>query len=312
MWSGGGSCCQGRYILSTLGKENLEANLAVLDTFRLLRTLEEGNVKDELSRLGLPQGAAGVSVPANGEGVLPTAKDGVTRFGLKERLPLVASEPRRRYVANNIGIVGVDAANLEGELELLKGMGGGTVVLRLLPLDTAKLTRQVGATVVQIVSLLEGNIAAPVADLDVSLELGNVYDGFGELESDAGGSLGEGSLFAVRAIYQLRALVLGTLADRCVVGDIGRGELDLRLLFHSRVGGLTKGREVVRQVLLLVLLDRGRERGVGFQVVEGDANRLLGSRLERLGESNPVVLGIASHWFDQFRFQGSTYIDDSR
>lgn len=131
-----------------------------------------------------------------------------------------------------------------------------------------------------------------MADFNISLERGNVKDGLGKLEANTGRGVSEGGLFAVRAVDKFGALVLGTLANGGEVGDVARGEFDFSLLLSGYVGRLAEGREIVGQVLLLILPNRRGQRGIGLEVTEGDANCLLFSSLEGLGELNSVVLGI--------------------
>lgn len=89
---------------------------------------------------------------------------------------------------------------------------------------------------VQLVALLKRNVSAPVADLDVAVELGNVRDGLHELESDTSGQNGTSWLLAKGTIGELGTLLDGELLvvaasrDLGIVRDGGRSSLDLGLL----------------------------------------------------------------------------------
>lgn len=126
----------------------------------------------------------------------------------------------------------------------------------------------------QRVSLLESDVSAPVADLDIALELGNVADRLGELESHRSGGDGAGGLLVEGTVRELGALLLGELGDVAaagnlgVVGDRDGSGLDLGLLLRGRIRGLSVDRELVAEVLAAVLLDRRGERRVGLEVIE--------------------------------------------
>ena len=175
-------------------------------------------------------------------------------------------------------------------------MSDRVVVLRLLPLDPVELGREVGAAVLEIVALLKRHISAPVADLNVALEVGNVNHGLVELEPNLDGLERAGGLLVKGTIDELRSLLLGELLDVStarklgVIGDVGRCELDFGLLLGCRVDRGAVGREGVRKELLLLLLDRGGERLVGAQEVVGNAQGLLCAGRKRRGESDPNVL----------------------
>ncbi len=145
--------------------------------------------------------------------------------------------------------------------------------------------------------LFKGDVAAPMADFDLAIELGDVDDGFGKLESDLGGRNCASGLLVKRSVRQLGALLLWKLVDFGVVGDGGRGRLDFGLLLARLVSRRGKDGKVVDQILRLVLLNRSGKRAVRVEVKEGDAEGLLSAGLERVGEANPVVLGIAMRNF---------------
>lgn len=136
-----------------------------------------------------------------------------------------------------------------------------------------------------------------MADFDLAIELGDVGDGFGKLESDLGGRNCASGLLVKRSVCQLGALLLRKLVDFGVVGDGGRGRLDFGLLLARLVSRRGKDGKVVDQILRLVLLNRSGKRAVRVEVKEGDAEGLLSAGLERVGEANPVVLGIAMRSF---------------
>lgn len=169
-------------------------------------------------------------------------------------------------------------------------------MLLLLPLDAVEEGGEVCAAVVEGVALLEGDIAAPMADLDVTLQVGDVGDGLVELEADLDGELGAGGDVLVGPVGQLGALLLGELGDVAaarelgVVGDVGRGKLNLRLLLRRCVGGGDVGGRLVQQELLVILANGGRKRPVGGGVVVGDGEGLLAAGLQGLWELDTVVL----------------------
>ena len=53
----------------------------------------------------------------------------------------------------------------------------------LCPLDPVEQCGKVGAPVVQIVPLLEGDVSSPVTDLDIAVKCSNVENGLCKLES---------------------------------------------------------------------------------------------------------------------------------
>lgn len=286
-------------LLGSLGQNDADDNVLILDTLGLLGPIQEGHIQHKATVRGLAQEVLGVRVPADGEGVLPAAKDGVTGLGDKQGLALAGSEPGRGDVADDVVVVRVEAAGREREGEVAQGVAVGVEVLLLLPLDAVEEGGEVRAAVVEGVPLLEGDVAAPVAHFDVALEVGDVGDGLVELEADLDGELGAGGDVLVRAVGQLRTLLLGELGDIAaarelgVVGDVGRGKLNLRLLLRRRVGGGDVGGRLVQQELFVILADGGRKRPVCGGVVVGDGEGLLAASLQGLGELDTVVLDSA-------------------
>lgn len=284
-------------LLGSLRKEDADSHLAVLDALGLLGALDEGNIDDVLARGDRADKVLGVRVPSNGEGVLPAAKDGVAGLGLEECLTAAAPVAGCRDVANSVSVVGRHAAGPQGEPQLLEGVGVGVEVLRLRPLDPAELGREVGAAVEERVALLKGNVAAPVADLNVALELRHVNNGLGELEADGGRGRGTRGLLAKGSVSQLGALLLGELlaaiSDLGVVGNVGRRGLDLRLLLGGGVGRRDVDGEIVNEELGLVLGNRRGEGRVGLEDVVGDAQGQLATGLEGGRQADAVVLNVA-------------------
>lgn len=285
-------------LLGTLGKDDAELDLLVLDALGLLRTLEEGNIQNKAAGGGPAEEVLSVRVPADGEGVFPAAKERVSGLDLEQGLALVAAESRGRDVADDVGVVGVGAADAQGKLELLEGRGGALVVLGLLPLDAVEERREVGTAVVERVAVLKGDVAAPVADLDVALQAGDVGHGLVELEADRDGLVGSRRLLVEGPVGELGALLLGELGrvagagELGVVRDVGRGELDFGLLLGGGVDGGQVGREGVGQELGLLLFDGGGEGGVGLEEVVADAEGLRGAGTEGLRELDAEVLDV--------------------
>lgn len=270
----------------------MEGHVGVLHALDLLRAFQERHVEHISTGLSPSQRALRVHVPANRKGVLPPAKHGIPRPRVENDLPPAALHIGSRHVANLIRVVQVRAPRTQREPQLLERPASGVHELRLLPLDPAELAREVRAAVPQVVALLERDVAAPVADLDVALKRRDVQHGLRELEAGARRRAGAGGLLVEGPVDELGTLLLRVLADAGVVGDVARGELDLGLLLRGRVGGLAVGGEVVGEVLLVVLVYRRGERGVALGVVEGDADGLLGGGTEGFGQSDAVVLGI--------------------
>ena len=90
-----------------------------------------------------------------------------------------------------------------------------------------------GAAVFEPVSLLEGSVAAPVADFDVPFEEGGVDEGLCELVPYAGILLGASGNVLVRTVGVCGALALGLAG---VVGDVDAGEFYFGLLVLGQVG----------------------------------------------------------------------------
>ncbi len=129
------------------------------------------------------------------------------------------------------------------------------------------------------VALLGGEVAAPLADLDVALQQGSAEDGFGELVADGGGLVGAGGDGAVGAVGESGALALrvflavgvGGGREDGVFGDVDGGEFEFGFLLEGWVGGGVVGAEVVEEVLFIVLGDGCWERGEGGEEVVGYA-----------------------------------------
>lgn len=284
------------HVLGPLGQDHADLDLLVLDALGLLRALEEGHVQDIAARRRLAQKVLGVRVPANGKGKLPPAKQGVAGLDLEQGLALVGAEVRRRDVANDVRVVGVAAADAEREAHLAQDVPRGQA--EVLVLDAAEEVRQVGAALDPRVALLKGDVAAPVADLDVALQLGHVVHGPVELEADLHGLDGPGSLLVKGAVRELGALLDGELGDISapgepgVVGDVGKGKLDLGLLLGRGVGRGAVRRERVGEELRFLDVDGGGEGLVGVQDVVADADGLLRAGLEGGGELDAKVLRV--------------------
>lgn len=65
-------------LLSALGKKDIDVDLLVLDTFELLRTLDERNSKNVTTSSGLAQEVGSIRIPTNGEGIFPAAKQRIS------------------------------------------------------------------------------------------------------------------------------------------------------------------------------------------------------------------------------------------
>lgn len=156
----------------------------------------------------------------------------------------------------------------------------------LCEVSSAKGASQVSTAVVQIVVFLKGNVAAPVADLDIAVQLLDVGHRLLKLETNTRGGDSTGGLLFKRSIDKLGALLDGVLLDvaasrkLCVIGNVGGTSLDFGLLLLRGVGGWCVNGEVVGKELPSPLRNDCRGRGIGLEVVVGDTERLLSTRLE--------------------------------
>lgn len=188
---------------SSFRQENLDVDLLILNTLNLLGALQERNHEDVTSCRSLAQEVGSVRVPANCEGILPASKNGITGLELKQRLSVVASESRGGHVSDGVDKVSIHASNLEWDTELLESVGDGVVVLRLRPLHSVEEGGEVCTPVVQLVSLLKGNVSTPVADFNIAVEGRDVGDGLRKLESNLRWGHSTGGLLVKGAVDKL-------------------------------------------------------------------------------------------------------------
>ena len=161
---------------------------------------------------------------------------------------------------------------------------------------------ELGGTVGEPVTLLSRDVAAPVADFDIPLKKRGMCEGLGELVAHADFFLSTRRKLTVWTVSEGIALLLRVLLALSVelsgknssVRDIGCRELELGLLLQGCVCARRVGGELVQDVLLVVLLDLGREGLEGGENKVGDreGELLLGG--QRCREVDLVVLGRAS------------------
>lgn len=251
------------YILGTLGQDNAKVNTLVLNAFRVLGALEERHLEDiAITSLQLPQVRSKVAIPTNPEAIVPAAENGVARTDLKVGLARIGPEAASGDVSNVIGEVGINGAGLERHLKLAKRRGRRLRVNRHLPLHTGEVVLQRSATVRQPVAFLSGQVTTPLADFDIALQTAGMRQGLGVLIAHADGLLGTGGNLVVGTVGKAGSLLGGVLSIVCirrgqhgVVGNIGIGELELRLLLQGDVGRGCVSAEAVLDILLLALVN---------------------------------------------------------
>jgi hypothetical protein len=171
----------------------------------------------------------------------------------------------------------------------------------LLEGDTAEVVLELGGTVGEPVTLLSRDVAAPMADFDIPLKKRGMCEGLGELVAHANFFLSARGQLAVWSVSESIALLLRVLLALSVqvggknssIRDIGCRELELGLLLKGRVCARRVGRELVQDVLLVILLDLGRERLEGGENEVGNREGELLFGGQRCREVDLVVLGRA-------------------
>jgi len=200
-------------IVRTFGQNNANNNALVLDTLGNLRALEERHLKNvRVGTLDLAQKPPQVVVPAHFEAVIPATENRVARLQLQVGGgPAVAGAVfAGRHVADVVGEVRVDGAGLQRVCDLAHGGGRCLLVAGECPLYTRELVGQLRAVVAQPVSLLSGQVAAPVRDFHIALQEMGGDHGVGKLVADADRVLGAGGYLGrlVRSIGIGGALAL--------------------------------------------------------------------------------------------------------
>lgn len=246
-----------------LGQDHSRDHALVLDTLRLLRAFEEGHAHDEsiTSTLDPAEVVGQVAVPANLVAVLPSTEQRVSRLQLQIGLPKVGAESRCRDVADLIDKVWVCRSHRQWEAELLERRRCWIVVRRLLVRHTAEVVLERRSAVVQPVSLLERDVAAPVGDFDVTLQQRGVGQRLVELVAHADLLHSARLELVVRTIRVRRTLLLRILLAISIevrrqgdsLRDVRGGELELRLLLTRCVRTGRVRREAVFHILLVVL-----------------------------------------------------------
>ena len=122
-------------LLSSFWKDDSDLHLLVRDSLGRLRALYEREVEDVCVTLLLLKEGLSIGVPTNSERVFPTTKDWVSGLDLKQRLSLVASEAGSRYIADDVGEVGILASDSKWKLQFLESERLRVEVLALSILD---------------------------------------------------------------------------------------------------------------------------------------------------------------------------------
>lgn len=214
-----------------------------------------------------------IGVPADAETVFPPSEDGVARFEFEQGFgPLFGgggAEARGGDVADVVCEIWVHAARLQGNLELPQRRGGRVVILRRGPLDAVEIFFQIGTLVGEPVAFLDREVAAPVRDFDVALQVRGIDERFCEFVAHARFlARARGYKIVVRAVGEGAALPIWTPAADDV-GDVGGGEFELCFLLEGRVGGGSIGTECVEEVLAFGLADFFGEGCEGGEDVVG-------------------------------------------
>lgn len=272
-------------------------HLRITDPFAHLRPFEKGHLEYVPAlRCGaqLAQEGYEIGVPADAETVFPAAEDGIPRFEFQHGFLVLAAagaEARCGDVADVVCEIRIHAPCLQGNLQLPESRGGRVVILRRGPLHAVEVLLELGALVGEPVPLLGREVAAPVRDFDVALQVRGVDEGFGEFVPHARflpcssryefivGAVGEGAALPVRV----------AAADD--VWDVGGGEFELCFLLEGRVGGGGVGAEGVEEVLAFLLTDFFGEGDEGGEDVVGYGEGELGFGGEGGGEGGEEELG---------------------
>lgn len=171
--------------------------------------------------------------------------------------------------------------------------------MRLLPGDTRELRLQRSTMVFEPVAFLGRKISTPVADFDVALDKLGVEDGLGEVVPDGDILLCSSWNIGIRTVGEAGALLLRVilallvLANDGVLWRIGGCELELGLLLGRFVGRGSVGTEAELDILLVCLVDAGRdglERGKN-RIGDGEGDLVRWRKRGR--ELDEIVLGRA-------------------
>lgn len=158
--------------------------------------------------------------------------------------------------------------------------------LHLLPLHAGEVVLERSAPVTEPIPLLDRQIAAPMANLNIALQQRCVQKRLSEVIAHGDDLLSASGYFGVRAVVIAHTLLLRVLvtvgvgADDGVVWHIGGRQLQLGLLLQSHIGGGRIGAEGVLDVLLLGLGDAGWKRLESGQGMERNGKGHLLGRCE--------------------------------
>lgn len=177
------------HVRRALGQNHSHIHSLVRDALAHFRPLEKWHLQDiSLTGLEFPQDVLEIAIPPDAETVLPTAKDGIPRLEFEIGFLGIAPEAAGTDVADVVREVRIEAPNLQGHIERLDRARRRAVVLlvRGRPCHAGELALEVCAFVREPVALFGREVAAPLANFDVSLEECGVNKRFGEFVACTG------------------------------------------------------------------------------------------------------------------------------
>lgn len=156
------------------------------------------------------------------------------------------------------------------------------------PFDPGEMPGKMSTLVREPVPLLRRQIPSPLADFDVSLKERSMNNGSCILIPYAG--------FLLHTSWGLFKWTVGnnlSFAQRLsgVIWNIGRGKFNLRLLLLGQVCRGPVGRERIKKVLFVLLIDDGWKRSKGGENMVAYGESSLGRWCERSRQSDTVELG---------------------
>lgn len=111
--------------------------MLIFQAFRLLRAFQERHIEHvSLAASQLPDKVLNIRIPSDAERVIPTPKNGISRFDLEVGFPLITPESRGRDISNHVCKVRILATDLKRKAKLLNGTTCRVVILLLRPLDS--------------------------------------------------------------------------------------------------------------------------------------------------------------------------------
>ena len=255
------------HVRRTLWQNHSHIHSLIRDALTHLRPFEKRHLQDiSLAGLEFPQNVLEVAIPPNAKAVFPAAKDGIPRLEFEIGFLGIAPEAAGTDVADVVREVRIEAPNLEGHAERFDRAGRRAVVLlvRGRPGHAGELALEVCAFVREPIALFGREVAAPLANFEVSLEERGIDQGLGEFVARTGLLLYTSRSVFVRAVGESGTLTLG---GKGVVRDINGRKFDFCLLLAGWIAGGGVSGEGAFEVLFLVLFNESGERGEGRKYV---------------------------------------------